>query len=233
MRAAGVLFTVALLAIAVVPPAFSGPIVDWDPAYFYEPGAQFNNSIPGSEMKIVGTISAFSGVLAYLNPNIAGGTEYTFFVSGLISQGTATIGAPGLQFFITTYANGGVISIYEDASPDAVFTPFPPNEGNFQNGTLLLTGTLNGFNTQTNDFTPHQTGNAEGTIAWTGGSLIGLLSNGVGGTCPGLFTGGLTWWSDPIVVPTGYLFRHDGKIDDECPTPTRSGTWGRIKTLYR
>jgi hypothetical protein len=231
MRARWIVLVAAVVAAASTSAAIASPIIDWDPAYFYEPGATFSNSIPGSEMKIVGTISAFGGPLAYLNGNIPG-TEYTFFVSGLISQGTLTIGT-GPHFYITSYANGALIKIYEDASPDATFAPFPPNEASFQDGTLLLSGTLNGFNTQTNDFTPHQTGNAEGTIEWTGGSLILLLGNGVGGTCPGLFTGGLTWWSDPIVLPPGYLFRHDGKIDDECPTPTRSGTWGRIKTLYR
>jgi hypothetical protein len=31
----------------------------------------------------------------------------------------------------------------------------------------------------------------------------------------------------------GYLFRHDGKIDLDCPTPAKSSTWGRLKALYR
>jgi hypothetical protein len=35
------------------------------------------------------------------------------------------------------------------------------------------------------------------------------------------------------VLFPGYLFRHDGKIDLDCPTPARTGTWGKVKALYR
>jgi hypothetical protein len=74
------------------------------------------------------------------------------------------------------------------------------------------------------------TGNSEGQITWTGGSLFSyILNNGV--PCPALFTGGMTWL--PSVNIAGYLFRHDGKIDHECPTPTKTSTWGRMKSLYR
>jgi hypothetical protein len=224
MKTAGILLTAALLAGAAVTPAFSAPIVDWDPAYFWEPGATPTNSAPGGQMKIVGTISAFGGVLAYLNANMPL-TEYTFHVSGLTSTGTDATFAP---FYITVYT-GGRIDIYEDSTPDFAFDPFPPNANvpsTFIDGTLILSGSMSGFNTQTNTITPHQTGNAEGNIIWDGGTLLGLVVD-----CPSLFTGGLTWFPD-VNIP-GYLFRHDGKIDHECPTPTRSGTWGRIKTLYR
>ena len=67
---------------------------------------------------------------------------------------------------------------------------------------------------------------AEGALNWTGGTLVERL---VG--CTGLFTGGMTW--RPSVVIPGYLFRHDGKMDAQCPTPTNGTTWGRIKSLYR
>jgi hypothetical protein len=208
-------------------PAAATPIIDWDPAYFWEPGANPISSIATSEMKIVGTISAFGPPLSFLNANILAGTEYTFYVSGLISNGTTSY-AP---FYITTYT-GGTIAVYEDATPDAVFDPNPPN-GNvpstFTDGTLILSGNISNFNTQTNTSTVHNTGNAEGNITWTGGSLIAYV--GGDNPCPAIFTGGLTWY--PGTVITGYLFRHDGKIDHECPSPTAPSTWGRIKSLYR
>jgi hypothetical protein len=31
----------------------------------------------------------------------------------------------------------------------------------------------------------------------------------------------------------GFIFRHQGKLDLDCPTPARRSTWGRVKTLYR
>ena len=52
-------------------------------------------------------------------------------------------------------------------------------------------------------------------------------------TCPGLFTGGATWNTSPGVGIPGYLFRHDGKIDLQCPVPTQKSTWGQLKNLYR
>ena len=228
MKAAGILLSVVLLAGAVVSPALSGPIVDWDPAYFWEPGATPISSLPGGQLKIVGTVSAFGGPLTFLNANMPA-KEYTFYVYGLTSTGTVPI----VPFYVTAYT-GGTIEIYEDSTPDAVFDPFPPNANvpsTFIDGTLILSGNMSNFNTQTNTITLHQTGNAEGDIAWTGGSLIALVGNGVGGTCPAIFTGGLTWSPD-VLIP-GYLFRHDGKIDHECPTPNTPSTWGRIKTLYR
>jgi hypothetical protein len=226
MRASWMLLAAALLVGAVVSPAISAPIIDWDPAYFWEPGATPINSIATSELKIVGTISAFGPPLTFLNANMPA-TEYTFYVSGLISTGTAPIP----PFYVTAYT-GGTIQIYEDATPDAVFDPNPPNANvpsTFTDGTLILSGTMSNFNTQTNTITTYDTGNAEGNITWTGGSLIAYVGGDT--PCPAIFTGGLTWF--PGVMIPGYLFRHDGKIDHECPTPTQPSTWGRIKSLYR
>lgn len=230
MRARWIILTAALLLGVVGQPASSGPIVDWDPAYFYEPGATFNNSVVNSELKIVGIISAFGPPLGFLDANDPT-KDFTFYIYGLISNGTVTIGPPATQFYTTTYT-GGTIEIYEGTPRDAVFDPNPPNANvpsTFVNGTLLLSGTVSNFFTQTNNFTPFMTGNSEGNITWTGGSLIGHV--GGQAPCPALFTGGMTWL--PSVNIAGYLFRHDGKIDHECPTPTRSSTWGRMKSLYR
>lgn len=221
----------ALLASVLASPLLAAPAVDWDPAYFWEPGATSNNSIPGSEMKIVGIVSSFGPPLAFLNASDPT-KDYTFYVSGLISNGTTVIGSAGSQFYVTTYT-GGTIQVYEGTPRDAVFDPNPPNANvpsTFTNGTLILSGTITGFYTQTNDFTAFDTGNAEGNITWTGGSLFGVVSQS-GEPCPSLFTGGLTWY--PSLLIPGYLFRHDGKIDVDCPSPTRSSTWGRVKSLYR
>jgi len=210
--------------------ALASPIIDWDPAYFWEPGATPTNSIATSEMKIVGTVSAFGPPLAFLNANMPA-YEYTFYVQGLISNGTTSVGPPATTFYTTTYT-GGTIEVYEDTTPDAVFDPGPPNANvpsTFTDGTLILSGTISNFNTQTNNFTSFDTGNAEGNITWTGGSLLSYV--GGENPCPAIFTGGLTWF--PGVLISGYLFRHDGKIDHECPTPTQPSTWGRLKSLYR
>lgn len=230
MRASWILLTAVLLSGAATMPASGGPMVDWDPAYFYELGATPSNSNPGSEMKIVGIISAFGPPLGFLNANDPT-KDYTFYIYGLISNGTATIGPPATEFYITTYT-GGTIEVYEGTPRDAVFDPNPPNvnvPSTFVNGTLLLSGIVSNFFTQTNNFTTFMTGNSEGNITWTGGSLIGHV--GGQSPCPALFTGGMTWL--PSVNIAGYLFRHDGKIDHECPTPARSSTWGRMKSLYR
>jgi len=226
MSARRLLLTASLLLVGVVPPSSAAPVIDWDPAYFYEPGARFDHSDQDSEMKIVGVISAFGPPLEFLNANDPV-KEYTFYVYGLISEGTVSFGSPGSQFYITTYKNFGTIEIYEGPSHNSAFSPFPPNVANFTDGELLLKGTVSGFYTQTSDFSHFDTGNAEGHITWTGGSLLAYVA----GDCPDLFTGGITW--NPSLVITGYLFLHDGKIDHECPTPARSSTWGRMKKLYR
>lgn len=231
MRARWILLTTALLAGAVTSPSSAGPLIDWDPAYFYEPGSTPTNSIALNHMRIVGIISAFGPPLEFLNANDPT-KDFTFYISGLISNGTVATGPPATEFYTTTYT-AGTISIYEGTPRDAVFDPTPPNANvpsTFVDGTLLLTGTVSGFFTQTNNFTTFMTGNAEGSITWTGGSLISYVG-GEANPCPALFTGGMTWL--PSVNITGYLFRHDGKIDHECPTPTRSSTWGRMKSLYR
>jgi hypothetical protein len=222
----------ALLACALAAPALAaGPAIDWDPAYFWEPGATPSNSVAGSEMKIVGVVSAFGAPLSFLDANDPT-KDYTFYIRGLISNGTTTVGAPGLQFYTTTYSNG-VIELYEGTPRDAAFDPNPPSAtvpSTFTNGTLILSGVVSGFYTQTNDFTSFMTGNAEGSVSWTGGTLFSVVSPG-GSPCPSLFTGGATWYP-PVMIP-GYLFRHDGKIDIDCPTPAGRSTWGRIKSLYR
>ena len=231
MRLWMAIFGAALLMSVVSGPATAGPPIDWDPAYFYATGATANNIPLGTELKAVGIVSAFDAPFGDLN---AGDPtrEYTFVVYGLISQGTVPTGPPATTFY-TTHFTGGTIEVYEDLSPESSFAPNPPNAAvpsTFTDGTLILSGSFTGFVTQTNNFTAFNVGNAEGNISWTGGTLLSrTIQNGE--PCPGLLTGGMTWRPD-VLIP-GYLYRHDGKIDLNCPTPTTPSTWGRVKSLYR
>jgi len=227
----------ALSALAIAcclaqPARAAAPIIDWDPAYTWETGATPTNSPPGGEFKLVGTISMFGAPLNFLDATDPS-KEFTFYAHGLISQGTTQQGPPSTTLYTTNYS-GGTIEVYEDNAPNATFAPYPPNSlvpSTFTDGGApLLTGYFTSFTSQTNNFTAYNVGNIEGTITWTGGSVFGQLSTSGGGPCPGLFVGGATW--NPLVLIPGYIFRHDGKIDLQCPVPVRSSTWGRLKTLY-
>ena len=204
----------------------AGPPIDWDPAYGWQAGATPTNMPLGGKFKMIGIVSAFDvpfGDLNALDPT----REYTFYMSGLISNGTVAIGPPATTFY-ETHFTGGTFELYEDLSPESSFAPFPPNVPDFLDGTLLLSGSFTSFVVQSNNFTAFQTGNIEGALNWTGGSLLPRVeSQG----CTGLVTGGMTW--RPTVVIPGYLFRHDGKMDLQCPTSAHESSWGRIKSLYR
>ena len=227
-----ILTTCAALLLAAAPVFAAGPSVDWDPAYTWEIGATATNSPIGGEFKMVGIVSMFDDPLQFLNANDPT-KEYTFYLHGLISQGTVAGGPPATTFYETHYT-GGVIELYEDTSPEpAAFDPNPPNAtvpANFTDGTLILHGTFSSFVVQANNFTAYDVGNIEGNITWDGGTLLDHMRRVGGELCPGLFTGGSTWY--PTLIPPGYIYRHDGKIDLQCPTPTQKSTWGSIKALY-
>ncbi len=233
MKLRETILAAALVALAVVPTAHAaGPAIDWDPAYGWQAGATPTNLPLGGEFKMVGVISGFDVPLQELNA-LDPTKEYTFYVHGLISGGTVASGPPTTTFYETNFA-GGTIEVYEDLSPDASFDPNPVNAGvpaDFIDGTMILSGSFTRFVVQSNNFTVYKVGNIEGDLTWTGGTLLDRFRRIGGQLCPGLFTGGSTW--NTSVVPAGYLFRHDGKIDLQCPTPTQGSTWGRIKSLYR
>ena len=227
----------AVLALAAIPrPAHAvGPVIDWDPLYFWMPGATFSNMPGGGVMQGVGTVAEFGPPLDFLNATMPA-TEYTFYINGLTSQGTTSFGPPANTIYQTVFV-GGTIDVYADPTPDAVFAPNPPNAlvpSTFTDvPPTILSGVFTSVVVTTNNFTAFQTGNIQGDIQWTGGTLLNYFSNGNGGTCPGLFTGGATWSTAPGVGIPGYLFRHDGKIDLQCPVPTQKSTWGRVKQMYR
>lgn len=230
------LIVAALTSAALCAPAYAvGPAVDWDPAYFWQAGATPTNLPAGGILKAVGQVSQFGFPLLDLNANMPA-KEYTFVLDGLVSQGTTVVGPLSTQFYVTNYT-GGTISIYEDPTPESVFAPNPPNAlvpSTFQDqGLPILTGNFTRMQVTTNNFTAFQSGSIEGDINWTGGTLIERFRGGSGAICPGLFTGGATWSTLPNIGIPGYLFRHDGKIDLQCPVPTTKNTWGQLKTLYR
>src|SRR5438067_41019 len=116
-----------LIAAFWTPVHAGGPMIDWDPAYVWQPGATYNNSPALGELKMVGTIAAFGPPLDFLDASDPT-KEYTFYVHGLISAGTTSSGPPATTFYNTSYS-GGTIEVYEDTSPDASFDPYPPNAG--------------------------------------------------------------------------------------------------------
>ena len=234
MKIRNLMMGALLLGAVASAPAYAGPVIDWDPAFVYGPGASTTFAVPGAELKAVGIVSLFDGPLGGLDANDPT-TEYTFILKGLTAQPTTTTGPPAFTFYTTNY-NGGIIELYEGTPRNSSFAPNPENAivpSTFQDGTLLLSGVFTSFYTQTNNFTASKSGNMEGNILWTGGSLLPLFNGGNGQPCPGLFTGGITWSTEPGVGIEGYVFRHDGKIDLNCPTASSPSTWGKMKAQYR
>jgi hypothetical protein len=232
MKIRNQIVTALLLGAFASAPAFAGPAIDWDPAYVYGPGAAVGVVVPGAELRGVGIVSLFDGPLGFLNANDPN-KEYTFIFRGLIAQPTVVTGPPAFTFYTTNYA-GGIIELYEGSPRNSSFAPNPENAivpSTFQDGVLLLSGTFSSFYVQTNNFTLAKSGNMEGNILWSGGSLLPLLNDGNNQPCPGLFTGGITWKSDVLI--DGYVFRHDGKIDLNCPVAAAPSTWGKLKATYR
>ena len=226
---------VVAIATAAAPAHAIGPVIDWDPAYMWQAGGTPTNLPLGGTMHFVGTVSVFGPPLDFLNATMPT-IEYTFSGDNLVSLGTVTFGPAATQIYSTSYS-GGVIRVFADPTPDAVFAPFPPNAqvpSTFEDlAPPILVGNFTRFVVTTNNFTAFQTGNIDGDISWTGGTLIDKFRGSGGEICPGLFTGGITWNTAPGIGIPGYLFRHDGKIDNNCPTGSRPSTWGTIKQLYR
>lgn len=232
MRAATKIFVVG---VAVTLAAWASPVraqqvlLDWGPDCFgWEAGYANHISQAGEELTLLGKIDAFYDHLAFLDPDV---NEYTFIFEDLISLGTVVTDS---TIFETAY-EGGTFRIYEDTTPDFDFGINPPNAtapGSFVDGELIMEGTLDNFEVVIIDLgmPPGATGSAQANWVCTGGSLYSIV-----GGCYGPMLG--TWTDDPNVVPIpeGYTCHEDGKFDwEECPpTPSESGTWGRIKELYR
>jgi hypothetical protein len=119
--------------------------------------------------------------------------------------------------------------IYEDAAKNGDYGTNPPNAtspSTFQDGTLVLTGTLSGV-TRLDYNMGFPEPSIVATCTFTGGSKYGELVQGDNWT----FHGGLS--ANPLFgIPTGYLHNWSTKVIFSGPLPTKSSTWGGIKALY-
>lgn len=210
----------------------------------------------GSNLTVVGLITLFCNPLDNMVPDltIPYSNEYTFVWDGLSALAATsedpTFGLPpgvpagntGGKKWDTNYDPGN-FAIYEDLSPDAPrassMPAAPPNGTvpvNFQDGTLILAGTLTGLHTTVTRNTSLSSATWGGVFSatWqaTGGSRFGVPPtditgnlNSLNGNWCGKYPSGCT--------PTGYTGHPNGQFDYDRPTDVRSSTWGAIKQLYR
>lgn len=194
----------------------------------------------GSQLTVVGLMTLFCAPLNGNVPNLPT-TEYSFVWSGMTAA-AATTESPYIvtgKKWDTSYTPGNFY-IYSDSPADAPreTTPMPINPPNltvpvnFQDGTLILEGTLSGLQTivtRTNSGSSAIWGGSfSATYQFTGGSQYGLVAgsglNALNGQWCGKYPSGCT--------PTGYTAHPNGKFDFAV-TEVQSSTWGAIKQLYR
>lgn len=217
------LLTVCLATLVAGSARAADPFVDWSTMYQYEPGWVNGVSANGNVASCYGIINDWNGPFAALP---FAGHEYTIVFTGLVSQGTNQTCAGPLCTYNTPYT-GGAFAIYDDLGPGTAASWC--NFGSFTDGSVLLSGTFNSFFINGSNFST--VGNFEGDVTFTGGTLLGLVSNP--GT--GLFTGGTDRRTS--LLPTGCTFNYsqllDGKGDLNPPVPTESSSWSNLKALYR
>jgi hypothetical protein len=255
----GVAVVIGLLATALfatVAAAQCTGMIKFDPdAFAYETDytpATFT-SAPGSQLTVVGLVSAFCSPFLDLNPADPT-TEYTFIWDGLISVGTTYkavgIGLTGMQY--TSRYVGGAFRIYAGSprnAPTAATLPALPSPGvvpdAFVDGTVILSGEI--LDTLSVIVTRNTLGTYSGSFRanyrCTGGTLydrVGDATNLMSGlwcpatppTPPGLamreaLAGG------QCDLPVGWSAHPNGKWDTPSTVPTLPSTWGKIKSLYR
>lgn len=216
------LSAVLVMAFSGVGSALVNPVVDFGAASYAREGTRVagtHTSTAGDVLTIVGKVVVFNDPFTDLNPNAAG-MEYTYIMTGMVSQGTVFSGT-----YQTGYT-GGTFRIYEDTTPDANTATL----ATFQDGTMILEGAFTGFRTTSIS----STGSQNSDFQFTGGSLFSRVSqSGVGfiGTDSGGFI------VSSLIVPTtqknqGYFGMSDTKLDVQPPVATEPSTWGRIKNLY-
>lgn len=194
----------------------------------------------GSELTVVGLMTLFCAPLDANVPNLPT-TEYTFVWSGMTAAAATTevVYIVNGKKWDTDYTPGNFY-IYEDSPADAprATTPMPINPPNatvpvnFENGTLILEGTLTGLHTsvtRSNNTASAVFGGAfSGTYTFTGGTQFGLVS----GSGSNLLNGNWCGKYPTGCTPTGYTAHPNGKFD-YVVTAAQSSTWGAIKQLYR
>ncbi len=194
----------------------------------------------GSQLTVVGLMTLFCAPLNGNVPDLPN-KEYSFVWSGLsaLANTTEATYIVNGKKWDTDYSDGNFY-VYEDAPADAPreITPMPANPPNgtvpvnFQDGTLILQGTLSGLHTivtrTNNTASAIWGGSFSATYQFTGGSQYGLVSgsglNALNGLWCGKYPSGCT--------PTGYTAHPSGKFDFAV-TDVKSSTWGAIKQLYR
>jgi hypothetical protein len=243
-RTIGVAVSVGLLALGALAPLASAqcpplsgpssPMIEFDANCFayetnYTP-ATFN-SAAGSQLTVVGIIDVFYAPLTFLTPGDPT-KEYTFVLSGLVSNGTTSAVNGPTTIWTTDYA-GGTFAIYEGSPENAplagAMPANPPNAtvpANFADGTAILTGVLCGFQTQiskTSTFPAN--GSFRSNYHFDGGTLFANV-----GDAEALLSG---LWNVSSTLPAGYSAHPNGKFDSPPSTASKNSTWGTIKTLYR
>lgn len=230
MRHRGTTSTIALIAAVVLSgtaTAATNPVIDWTGpmSAAFEPNfvAPFT-SVATNELKVVGTITLdFKAPLAALNPSVGnGGGEYTFVFDQLISLGTVDEGVTQ-----RTGYSGGRWRVFQDAGTVASLGTTPPNAtspGNYEDGSVILSGTFTNFYTRSNELNPG--GNYNADVLVTGGSAYDLMQtdNALCGYLIGVW--------NRTAAPAGYIRTCDAKLDFfGCPVAVEETTWSRIKGL--
>lgn len=233
------LFT-ALLAVAV-PAAAQDEVLLSFTGYDYQtdPGAPNGVYLAlGDSYYAVGFVTSVhpTWLQPYVDPT---NNEYTFYQHTLVVDTYSFAGG----FLEVTFAAGGVVDYYEDASKNATNPPNPPNcpaygsnppnadaPSKFSDGLLAISGSLDNaslyydYNSDLGGFQSEMniTGGAYSIYvpapSWNGWFMTGLVTPPPGG--------------NPCPAPTGY----DHQLSGECRhpvVPTNRGTWGALKKLYR
>lgn len=138
--------------------------------------------------------------------------EYTLVITGL------TLVAAGSP---QDYA-GGTITIYEDNATTADYG----NPATFTDGTAILVGT---FDALYRTMFTSTLGSAQGTVDWTGGTMVGEFAPADRLDWP--FVTGISRRASD--VEPGYDEAWDGKVEPFEPVvATPSSSWGEVKTRY-
>ena len=195
-------------------------------------------STAGSQMNVVGLITLFDGALAFLNANDPT-KEYTLHFTGLTSQGTVVSTNGPTTLYNCTYDSATVatFTIYEGSPRNSPDTPAEwsgnPYGGalvpsSHDDGTLILSGTLCGFETHIQRTGITVSGGFSAGYTPSGGTLYPFIQ-GTTGHIVG------TWCANTSGChPANYSAHPNGKFDATYhTTPTLRSTWGRLKTIYR
>lgn len=248
------------MVVALAPSAFAqcpNILIKWDADCFaYETNPILSAQQPdgfyawktqtGSELTVVGLATLFCNPLDSMVPDLPN-KEYSFVWSGLTATANST-DAPfpppaGSGRRWTSSYSGGTFAIYEDAPADAPreTTPMPANPPNgsvpvnFQDGTLMLSGTLGSLTWSATRSTSNVwTGTWTTTWIATGGFMFNNTVMAGWNYGSGLPAQGNWCNKYPSgCTPTGYTGHNNGQFFPPTATESTRSTWGAIKQLYR